>query len=413
MEQWQLPDGWEWKTLPEICEVNPPRPRIQRSDDAPTSFVPMQSVNDVEGKIVDMQTRSYGEIKRGYTYFEENDVLLAKITPSMENGKAAVARGLIDGFGFGTTEFHVFHPHEGISPDWIFYYIRRQSFRMEAKSRFRGAVGQQRVPEDFLISYAIPIPYPDEPARSFEIQRHIMTRLEALLAEVAEVRGLQEKIVEDTRQVMDAILSEVFPNPENDLPVGWQLKTIEAISENPQYGYTQSAKKEPVGPKFLRITDIQDGLVEWSQVPFCKCDQRTLDRYRLQDSDIVFARTGATTGKTFLIKNPPESVFASYLIRLRILHNATPDFVYWFFQSPYYWRQIIPRGGAQPNMNAQLLKQVRVPIPTSENMQKQIIAHITAFQDELREMQKGHQENTKLITQLEQSFLAQAFRGEL
>lgn len=90
-------------------------------------------------------------------------------------------------------------------------------------------------------------------------------------------------------------------------------------------------------------------------------------------------------GKTFLIKNPPEAVFASYLIRMRTAWKAPTlqEFVYWYFQSPYYdGKQITPRGGAQPNMNAQLLKQVRIPIPIDENAQKQIVSRIATFQDE-------------------------------
>lgn len=413
MDKWKLPEEWEWKALPEICELNPKRPRIQRDDNVPTSFVPMQAVDDIEGKITGMETRRYEEVKRGYTYFEENNVLLAKITPSMENGKAAIAQDLIDGIGFGTTEFHVFRPKEGILPAWIFYYLRRLSFRMEAKSHFRGAVGQQRVPEDFLKAYEIPVPFPNDPARSLEIQKRIVLRLETLLGEVKSARELQGKIEEDTDQLLTSVLWSIFPDPEQSLPVAWQVKTVEEISDNPQYGYTQSSNKEPVGPKFLRITDIQDGRVNWSEVPYCEIEERALERYRLKDNDLVFARTGATTGKTFLIKDPPEAVFASYLIRLRIIHEASPEFVYWYFQSPYYWRQIIPRGGAQPNMNAQLLKQVRVPVPTDSSTQKLIVSQIASYQEEIRAMQSGQRENGELIDQLEQSLLAQAFRGEL
>ena len=149
MEQWPLPAGWEWKRLAEVSEINPRRPSIQRSDDAPTSFVPMAAVDEVEGRFAEIHTRPYGEVKRGYTYFEENDVVFAKITPCMENGKAAIARSLIDGFGFGTTEFHVFRPKPGVLPEWLHRYVRQSDFRREAKERFRGAVGQQRVPQDF------------------------------------------------------------------------------------------------------------------------------------------------------------------------------------------------------------------------------------------------------------------------
>ena len=210
MERWELPRGWGWKKLSEISVINPARPRIQRSDDDATSFVPMQAVDEFEGKISQMQIKPYGQVKRGYTYFEENDVLLAKITPSMENGKAAIARGLLGGIGFGTTEFHVFHPNPDVLPEWIFYYIRRKTFRAEAKNNFRGAVGQQRVPEEFLIDYPIPIPYPDDPARSLAEQRRIAARLETLLGETRALREEVQSMRRDLEALEQSILAAAF-----------------------------------------------------------------------------------------------------------------------------------------------------------------------------------------------------------
>ncbi len=90
---WEPPAGWEMLPLGEVCEVNPKRPRLDRHDDEPTSFLPMAAVDEVDGVIVDLQVRPYDAVKRGYTYFQEGDVLFAKITPSMQNGKAAIARG--------------------------------------------------------------------------------------------------------------------------------------------------------------------------------------------------------------------------------------------------------------------------------------------------------------------------------
>ena len=85
MSKWKLPTGWEWRKLSEVSVINPRRPVIDRDDTEPTSFVPMEDVDEVEGKFKQIQVRPFGEVKRGYTYFEENDVLFAKITPSMEN----------------------------------------------------------------------------------------------------------------------------------------------------------------------------------------------------------------------------------------------------------------------------------------------------------------------------------------
>src|SRR5713101_376568 len=144
---WQLPGGWKWAKLDEVCSVNPRRPQVYRSEPTPTSFLPMSGVDEVHGIISSLETRPFVEVARGFTYFQEGDVLFAKITPSMENGKCAIARNLIDGIGFGSTEFHVLRPELDFTPEWIHLYIRRLSFRLEAKRHFQGAVGQQRVPD--------------------------------------------------------------------------------------------------------------------------------------------------------------------------------------------------------------------------------------------------------------------------
>ena len=121
---------------------------------------------------------------------------------------------------------------------------------------------------------------------------------------------------------------------------GWEVKELAAVSAI-NYGYTESASSEPVGPRFLRITDIQDDRVEWESVPYCKIEAAVVPKYRLASGDIVFARTGATTGKSFLVDDPPDAVFASYLIRLRLLDKTLlPEFVSLFFQTAGYWQSI-------------------------------------------------------------------------
>ncbi len=138
------------------------------------------------------------------------------------------------------------------------------------------------------------------------------------------------------------------------------------LAESVDYGVTASASQQPIGPKFLRITDIQDGAVDWDGVPWCECDERSARDAQLDSGDIVFARTGATTGKSFLIRVcPTKTVFASYLIRVRLGRSAEPSFVRHFFQTPNYWAQITKsaRGLAQPGVNATTLKALSVPLP--------------------------------------------------
>ena len=169
------------------------------------------------------------------------------------------------------------------------------------------------------------------------------------------------------------------------------MKTVKLseITDSIDYGVTASASEEPVGPKFLRITDIQNGSVDWSSVPFCKADEKKLKISRLIPGDIVFARTGATTGKSFLIRNCPEhAVFASYLIRVRPSPQVDPIFLSHFFDHPTYWRQISLKsaGAAQPGVNSSKLKELEVPLPPLDEQKR--IAAILDQADELRRLRQ-------------------------
>lgn len=146
----------------------------------------------------------------------------------------------------------------------------------------------------------------------------------------------------------------------------WQTVALGKFAESVEYGVTASATEQQVGPKFLRITDIQNGAVNWDRVPWCQCDARVAADSRLNAGDIVFARTGATTGKSFLIREcPADAVFASYLIRVRVGAAAEARYVSHFFQTPNYWAQITrgARGVAQPGVNATTLRALEIPLP--------------------------------------------------
>lgn len=150
------------------------------------------------------------------------------------------------------------------------------------------------------------------------------------------------------------------------LPKGWRKSYVEDVALNIQYGYT--GKTIDNGEfRYLRITDIQNNEVNWDQVPFVKIDLNESKKYILKGNDIVFARTGATAGKSFLIENIDiESVFASYLIRIiPDLNKIYPKYLYLYFQSPEYWLHILGNveGAAQPNFNGRKLARICFPLP--------------------------------------------------
>ncbi|MCA2657414.1 MAG: restriction endonuclease subunit S [Microcystis sp. M049S2] len=154
----------------------------------------------------------------------------------------------------------------------------------------------------------------------------------------------------------------------------WKTKRLGDISTI-NYGYTAKASFNKADSLFLRITDIQDNFVDWKTVPYCSISEIDYEKYKLIDNDIVFARTGATTGKSYLIKKPPKSVAASYLIRLRLTDcDILPEFIAKYFQTPTYWNDISLGivGSAQGGFNASKLSDLIIPVPPIEE-QKRIV----------------------------------------
>ncbi len=205
-KKWREDNGVEFNeekiALSEVVSINPKKPKLEFNDEQICSFVPMAAVSDVNGKIEAMEERPYAKVKKGYTYFEEDDVLFAKITPCMENGKACIAEGLNNRFGFGTTEFHVLRCGEKVLNKYLYYLVRAKWFREEAKQYMTGAVGQQRVPKTYLEDYEVLIP-------SIEEQEEVVRLLEYMLDKEFEVEYLCD--IEDKVELLKkSILSRAF-----------------------------------------------------------------------------------------------------------------------------------------------------------------------------------------------------------
>ena len=286
-----LPKGWRWVRLGEVCIINPRRPRIQREPNTPTTFIPMSAIDDESGTIGAAEERPFEQVRKGYTYFEENDILFAKITPCMENGKAAIARGLLDGIGFGSTEFHVLRPNSSVVPEWIWLFIRRERFREDAKRSFRGGVGQQRVPQEFLERYLIPLP-------PLEEQRRIVARIEELMGRVREAQRLREEARNEAERLWQAILAQTFPRPGSELPEGWRWVKVGEMFELQQGAAMSPERRLGRSPKpFLRTKNILWGAIDISSLDEMDVTDEEVQKLRLQPGDLLVCE-GGEVGKT-------------------------------------------------------------------------------------------------------------------
>jgi type I restriction enzyme, S subunit len=197
---------------------------------------------------------------------------------------------------------------------------------------------------------------------------------------------------------------------ELELPQGWIKTNVNDICEKSQYGWTTSSEKNG-NLKLLRTTDITSGQIDWNLVPFCKDEPKDIEKYLLEDGDVVISRAGSI-GFSCLIKKPKKSVFASYLIRFRPLID-TQFFVY-FLKSPFYWKQVSEKsnGIALVNINATKLNQITLSLPPL-NEQKRIASKIEELFSRI-DSTKQSLEHAKLqLEQYRQSLLKSAFEGKL
>ena len=215
-------------------------------------------------------------------------------------------------------------------------------------------------------------------------------------------------------------VAQIDEAPENvpfAIPEKWKWVSLGAISNRIHYGYNASAK-ERGNAKLLRITDIQNGSVNWTSVPYCSLEDREIAKFRLAPGDIVIARTGGTIGKSFLIAEKLEelAVFASYLIRvIPDKLNVNPSYLLRFLDSPYYWEQLSDnsRGTGQPNVNAKALAGIKVPLPPIEE-QLRIVAKISQLFDQIELAEKAYNELSEpLAERFRQLCLEKAIQGKL
>jgi type I restriction enzyme S subunit len=200
-----MKNGWQKKTLADVCEIRPPKSEARErvAGDALVSFAPMEDLG-IDRKLLNAtQVRPLASVVGSYTYFADGDVLLAKITPCFENGKLGIAAGLSNGIGFGSSEFIVFRPGASLDKEYLYYYLSRTDLRSEGAARMGGAVGQQRVPKEFIESYPIPVPPLPE-------QQRIVGILDEAFAAIATAKANAEKNLQNARALFESHLQSVF-----------------------------------------------------------------------------------------------------------------------------------------------------------------------------------------------------------
>jgi len=431
-----LPEGWLEASIDTVVDLNPPKPpKDFIPTDAPVTFVPMPAVDAYSGTIIAPECRPFGAVRKGYTSFHENDVIFAKITPCMENGKAAIARNLINGLGFGSTEFHVFRSTGPVIPEYLYYYIRQESFRRSAEAEMTGSVGQRRVPAKFVRNSLLPLPPLAEQKRIVAKVDELLTRVNAAREHLAKVQEILKRFRQsvlaaacsgrltsdwrnlNTINAMQTMCQTEYTNFRS-LPENWKVVPVQEIAT------VRGGKRLPKGHQYsetktsfpyLRVTDFKEMSVGTNDLKFITAITLSkIRRYTISQSD-VFISIAGSIGMVGLI---PEQLDGASLTenaaKLTELKDITKEFLCYALNSQFSQNQItrLMTSSGQPKLALFRIKTILVPLPPIDE-QLEITNRVRTLFQIAKAIEKRVTTATVRTESLTQATLAKAFRGEL
>lgn len=332
----------ELKRLGECCILNPRRPNIALCDTDKVSFIPMPAVSE-DGYLVDMTDEEYGKVKKGFTYFENNDVLFAKITPCMENGKGAIVHGLTNGIGMGSTEFHVLRPINGISsPYWLLALTRMPIFRERAAKNMSGTGGQKRVSASYLDHFMVGLPAIEEQRRFEAIYKQ---------ADKSKFGDFKSQFIEMFKNIPSVKIADCCITVSGGTPNTKKIEYYDGgdipwlSSGEINQGYIFSTDK------YITQLGLENSSAKW--VPA---------------NSVVIAMYGATAGKVGFIKIPLTTNQA--VCTLLPNDGFEPLYLYYATLSKTSWMISQCRGAAQPNISQSIIRSMEIPMATIDEQKR-------------------------------------------
>ena len=337
-------------------------------------FAPMESIPNGGAYYPRYRLKSPSEIKSG-TYFERGNILVAKITPSFENGKQALTTNLPARFGYATTEaIPLRSRNAGHDHRLLFFYLLHPEVRQHVADRMEGATGRQRIPIDVLLD----VPYPDF---ALDEQLAIANLLEMIQLMIAvEVKSI-DTAVTLKKAAMKALFTHglrgelVKPKKIYHVPQSWEIHSIGDLACQVQYGLSMRGHQTGLYP-ILRMNCQDDGKVVLRDLQYVDLDDSTAAAYKVRRGDILFNRTNSydLVGRTAIVETDIEAVFASYLLRISINQELViPEFVNQFLNWEFVQsllKRLASRGVSQANISASKLAEFVIPVPALQEQQQ-------------------------------------------
>ena len=374
--------GWQTKTLAEVCQIKPPKSeaRDKVSASSLVSFLPMEDMGIDVKSVQATQTKPLSAVVGSYTYFADGDVLLAKITPCFENGKLGIADGLKNGIGFGSSEYFVFRPDPTVSKEWLYYFLSRETFRLEGAARMSGAVGHKRVSKEFIEEYPIPVPPLAE-------QQRIVGLLDEAFEGLATAKANAEKNLQNARALFESHL------------------------------HVEHAEKAVLGDLVNIKTGKLDAnaAVEGGKFPFFTCsrDIFAIDTFAFDCEAILLAGNNAVGDFNVKHYNGKFNAYQrTYVITVNEKKRVLYRFLYFQMLKSLKKFKAQSVGAGTKFLKLGMIKELEIELPSLDEQQR-IVSTMDAVREETQRLARLYERKHAALDSLKKSLLHQAFTGEL
>ena len=358
----EFPSGWSLLTIGEVATVGRKKPTEFKHSHESVSFLPMAAVAEITGDINREHRITHAEAqKKTLTYFAEGDILFAKVTPCMENGKIARATGLEGGCGYGSTEFHVIVPGPNIEPEYLRLFLVNDDFRRDAESAMTGAVGLRRVPRKHIEDYLIPVP-------PLQIQKFIVRKVSNQLFRLEQTAKLLDAARAQIRLLWGATLNNLFIFEPFD--TAEQRRLGDLFEFRGGYSFKSNEWKSN-GVPVIKIANVQRELISWHKVDYVDDESaaRTKD-FEIRRGDLIQTLTGELLGASAIYDRDEPARLNQRLVRISALEDSqmTIDYLHACLQAPQLRQslRLKSKGAAQPNVSIKDVAELLIAVPTPE-----------------------------------------------
>lgn len=408
------PSEWETTTLGGICQINPVKPKADSLPaDALVSFVPMAAVDEVSGSIVAPEERQFANVRGSYTAFQEGDVLFAKITPCMENGKAAIARGLSNNIGFGSSEFHVLRPCDKVLPEFIYQLIRQKQFRAEAKANMTGSVGQARVPTEWLKNFELELPPIETQREIVDLLSRFQVKMESTSGRLATIPALLKKF---RQSVLAAACSGQLTADwrGTDSHPLWKSVTLAEVSTSVLGKMLDKGKNKGVPKPYLRNSNVRWGGFDLSDLKTMPFEDKESERYGLKRGDVLICE-GGEPGRCAVWENDDSDIrFQKAIHRVRCYASLNPYFLARTIRNLVWSGELVNyfTGSGIAHLTGKSLAKVEFDLPPIDE-QVEIVRRVESLFALADCIESRISDVNAQVERTTRAILARAFRGEL